>query len=344
KAQFPEGFDNGLPSGWTTFIGENGLGTAENWIAAGTTNGYMRILWEAVTAGSVAEDWLVTPQINITTANSLLAFDQFDFNTPNYGSSLTIRISTGNSQTTHSDFITLDTQTEAQINSNARHKVDLSAYEGQSVYIAFVWSQNDGDALGIDNVNLENQNASAPDCAENPTPVIGETGATVTNGAVTISWDLPSTGDVATGYELFFGTTSGDLNSLGTFSGTSINITGSNYSTTYYWKIVLENAGGSATGCDEWSYTTENDPTLSVKNNKIEGLSLLPSIVKDDLFFTSQSTIDNISIFDMLGKQVLKFTPKNNSSSVNLTSLRQGIYLVKVSSEGKTGTYKIIKQ
>jgi hydrogenase maturation factor len=46
----------------------------------------------------------------------------------------------------------------------------------------------------------------------------------------------------------------------------------------------------------------------------------------------------------MLGKQVLKFTPKNNSSSVDLTSLRKGIYLVKVSSEGKTGTYKIIKQ
>jgi hypothetical protein len=343
KAQFPEGFDNGLPSSWTTFIGENGLGTAQNWTHAGTTDGYMLCYDED--AGGETQDWLVSPSTSISSVNSLLTFyEQTLYTVAFEPASMSIRVST-TSQTDISSFTQISSLTATEIfNGSKSRSVDLSVYEGQTIYIAWVLEQNYGDGWLIDNVVLADQNASAPNCAENPTPAIGETGATVTDGAVTISWDLPSTGDVATGYELFFGTTSGDLNSLGTFSGTSINITGSNYSTTYYWKIVLENAGGSATGCDEWSYTTENDPTLSVKNNKIEGLSLLPSIVKDDLFFTSQSTIDNISIFDMLGKQVLKFTPKNNSSSVDLTSLRKGIYLVKVSSEGKTGTYKIIKQ
>ena len=348
KAQFPENFDNGLPPEWTTYIGENGLGATVNWEY--NDNGYMTVGWEAVTAGAVAEDWLVSPQVAITATNSLLIFSQTDANLPDYGSVFSVRVSTENSQTTHSDFAIVDTQTEVEVTDGvvafSNHEVDLSAFEGQTIYIALVWTQNDGDRLYIDNLQLANQNASAPDCAVNPTPAIAATNVNidVTNDSVSHSWELPSTGDSATSYDFFFGTTSGDLNLLGTFSGTSINITGVSYSTTYYWRVVLKNSGGDATGCSEWSYTTEDDPTLSIEKNKIEGLLLFPSLVDRELNFTSQKTVDVITIFNLLGQQVYNSKPNTENSSLDLSSLKKGVYIVKLISGNSTGSYKIIKE
>lgn len=86
------------------------------------------------------------------------------------------------------------------------------------------------------------------------------------------------------------------------------------------------------------------DTTLGIDNNNLEGFNIFPTIVKSELFYNSQSKIDNISIFDMLGKQVMNFKPSNNSSSLNLSSLRKGIYLVNVMSENRSGIYKIIKE
>lgn len=343
KAQFPEGFDKGLPAGWTTFIGANGLGTAQNWTAGGTTNGYMLCYDE--NAGGVTQDWLVSSSVSITATNSLLNFYEQTLYTQVYEpATMSVRVST-TSQTDISSFTSLTSLTATEIFNGSRSRsVDLSAYEGQTIYIAWVLEQNYGDGWLVDDIDLSNKYANAPGCAENPTPTIDLTDVEVTDGAVTLSWNLPSTGDPATGYELFFGTTSGSLNSLGNFTGTTINITGSNYSTTYYWSIVLENAGGSATGCPEWSYTTQADPTLSVRENKIEDLSFFPTVVKQELNFTSQKIVDDVTVFNLLGQQVFTKKPNTANSTLNLSSLKAGIYLVKVKVGDVTGTYKIVKE
>ena len=99
----------------------------------------------------------------------------------------------------------------------------------------------------------------APGCASNLVPVNGST--TVSPGTVTFSWDAPTTGDPATSYDLYYGLTAGNATILvGNFTGTStpINITG--YNTTFYWLLVPKNAGGSATGCSESSFTTIAPP------------------------------------------------------------------------------------
>lgn len=99
----------------------------------------------------------------------------------------------------------------------------------------------------------------APGCASNLVPVNGST--TVVPGTVTFSWDAPTTGDPATSYDLYYGLTAGNATILvGNFTTTStpINITG--YNTTFYWKVVPKNAGGSAVGCAESSFTTIAPP------------------------------------------------------------------------------------
>jgi hypothetical protein len=112
----------------------------------------------------------------------------------------------------------------------------------------------------------------APGCASNLVPVNGST--TVSPGTVTFSWDAPTTGDPATSYDLYYGLTAGNATILvGNFTTTSTPIDITGYNTTFYWKVVPKNAGGSAVGCSESSFTTIAPPgyCLSAPNGQWPG-------------------------------------------------------------------------
>ena len=356
---------------------------------------------------------------------------------------------------------------------------------------------------------------SAPNCAENVSP----TGSDVSfnNGAAAITWDAPSSGVAPTGYEIFWGTTSGDLTSIGVIDApaTSANISGLNYGETYYYSVVPQNGASLAIGCAEYSLTIENAPipfstdftnypagftesegpfgtpsatdndsawgtsdflndatlgkgakvniygttrdeylisptfdlsagthylnidagitdwngtgadadgmdvdddyvalvfseddgatwselyrwdstsgltnasqampevpisstsstakfalyaysgvsgadydfhvtnfqvtttTLGTATNTLEGFTLYPTIVKEALNFRSQNNVEAITVFNLLGQKVFSGAPNTNNSSINLSNLRPGVYVVKVSAEGKIGSYKIVKE
>ncbi|MEM6687710.1 MAG: choice-of-anchor J domain-containing protein [Bacteroidota bacterium] len=347
-AQFPETFDTQLPATWATFIGTNGEGTVEDW--QHNANGYMVVVWEAV--ANVAEDWLVTPQVAITTTNSLLVFDQTDSATIDYGSTLTVRVSTGSSQTTHADFVIVDTQTEPDVTNGvglqfSRHEVDLSAYEGQSVYIAFVWTQNDGDALFIDNVDFENQNATAPDPATTPTPADMAVDVVVDamdNNSVPFSWQAATTGDPATSYDVYLGDSPSTLGLLGTIGNPMVNITGIDYDTVYYWQIVAKNAGGDAVGSAIWSFTTESDP-LSVPEANAIDFKYYPNPTTGLIQLESTMPIDNLKIVTLFGQEVLRADESILSSKqVDISSLQAGNYIMVVTIGDNVSSYKVVKQ
>jgi PDZ domain-containing secreted protein len=157
SAQFPEGFETTVPpAGWTTFAGANGLGTAQNWQVSNISNSgaqsaYCR--YENVTGG-LAQDWLVTPQFTPTLASNILTFMQRQSYTTDYGSVYKVFISTV-SQTTHADFTLVDTQSETDFTYYYTAKeIDLSAYVGVPIYVAFVLEQDNGDNWLIDDVAL----------------------------------------------------------------------------------------------------------------------------------------------------------------------------------------------
>jgi hypothetical protein len=187
-AQFPQTFEGTTfpPTGWTSFVGANGLGTVENWkrTQLESTNNTAYCVWEVVGTGQTAQDWLVTPQVAITAANKNLTFQSIDSGSQDYGSIYTVRVST-TSQTNITSFTTVDTQNETQIAHSqttmvvpgSKRIIDLSAYIGQSIYVAFVLEQNDGDSWRIDNVNFEG-------C---PIPVL--TADTFTDNSAVINFD-----------------------------------------------------------------------------------------------------------------------------------------------------------
>lgn len=143
------------PACWTSFIGTNGLGTLQNWKLSSTASegtGAAYVQYENVSGGT-AEDWLVTPMIQLIN-NSVLSFWQRQAYTTVYNSSYSIRVST-TSQTNIASFTTVSTWAEGTFGTSySRKTVDLSAYNGQSVYIAFVMTNDDGDDWYVDSVKV----------------------------------------------------------------------------------------------------------------------------------------------------------------------------------------------
>lgn len=82
--------------------------------------------------------------------------------------------------------------------------------------------------------------------------------------------------------------------------------------------------------------------SASVKDNNIAGLSVYPNPVADGtLYINSNSSVEkSVAIFDILGKQVANTTTSNGA--VNVANLNAGVYIVKVTEEGKTATRKLV--
>ena len=108
-----------------------------------------------------------------------------------------------------------------------------------------------GSNISIDNVNVT---VPTPSCASTPSPTSGATGVTLTP---TLSW---ATVAGATGYDVYYGTTSGALTLVSTNqAGTTYTPSSLTASQTYYWKVVPVNSyGNRATGCSEWNFQAQS--------------------------------------------------------------------------------------
>lgn len=82
--------------------------------------------------------------------------------------------------------------------------------------------------------------------------------------------------------------------------------------------------------------------SASVKNNEIAGLNIYPNpVTGNTLYVTSFNSVEkSVAIFDVLGKQVINATTVNGA--VNVANLNAGVYIVKVTEEGKTATKKLV--
>src|SRR5690606_31949694 len=81
--------------------------------------------------------------------------------------------------------------------------------------------------------------------------------------------------------------------------------------------------------------------TASVKDNNTAGLSVYPNPLSgNSLYVTSSNSIEkSVAIFDVLGKQVVNTITSNGTVNVNLNA---GVYIIKVTEEGKTATRKLV--
>ncbi len=359
-AQFPENFDGTTfpPTGWTTFRGTNGLGTAQDWRAGGTPPAYAISQFENVTGG-LAEDWLVTPQFTVDATNVMMKFRSADNYTPDYGSVYTIRVSTA-SQTTHADFTIIKTLGETDMVSQTftTFYADLSAYVGQAIYVAFVHTNDNGDVWYLDAIDLIPA-ATAPNEAITPTPADGAVDVfvdptdgpdadTLPDNKVSFSWQPATSGGAPTVYEFYLGTSATALNKLGEVPTTSINLVGMNFSTQYFWKVVPKNSGGVPTTPATWSFTTGVD-TASVLDEELKtSVSIFPTTANDIITIKNNSDkgLNKISIYDLNGKVVLQQELDNlkGIKTINVSNLSSGLYFVELNTEKAKVVKKMIKK
>ena len=114
------------------------------------------------------------------------------------------------------------------------------------------------------------------------------------------------------------------------------NTTGSDQ--TVYW---VQSAFSTGNG----DYTLEWDlVTLGVDEFSLNSFSYYPNPVTNTLMFDAQSEIKKVSIFNILGQEVLKVSPNSVNSIIEMSSLNSGTYFVKVSINDVTKTVRIIKK
>ena len=152
-------------------------------------------------------------------------------------------------------------------------------------YYLYFWQEGTGSTAMVDVCVSSYSPAPAPNCAEAPTvPADMATDVALPGGLVNLSWTAPTSGPAPTDYEVFFGDTSGSLTSIGLIGSTDtdVDVTGLDFSTTYYWSVVPLNDITPAAGpCAEWSFTTAAPPAGYDCTNPIV-VGALPYNTTDD--------------------------------------------------------------
>ncbi|WP_294824294.1 T9SS type A sorting domain-containing protein [uncultured Flavobacterium sp.] len=132
------------------------------------------------------------------------------------------------------------------------------------------------------------------------------------------------------------------------------NATGSTAAATTLGGIFIRQGGNATAGTgnveiDEMrvgeTYASVTPATTAgVKESAIAGLKVYPNPLKGNVLnITSDANATKaVAIFDVLGKQVVN--TKTANTSINVSSLTSGVYIVKITEEGKTATKKLVVQ
>ncbi|WP_456437640.1 T9SS type A sorting domain-containing protein [Psychroserpens sp.] len=127
--------------------------------------------------------------------------------------------------------------------------------------------------------------------------------------------------------------------SCSTAIASGATLTGLTGGNTYY--VQLWNNGSEEGTID----ITLSDASLSTNSFENENaFSYFPNPVKNELTLKAQSNIQNVSVFNMLGQEVLRATPNTLESNLNMNELSQGAYFVQVTINNITETVRILKQ
>ncbi|WP_291114111.1 T9SS type A sorting domain-containing protein [Flavobacterium sp. UBA6135] len=92
-----------------------------------------------------------------------------------------------------------------------------------------------------------------------------------------------------------------------------------------------------------WAEVTP-EATANVNDNAIAGLKIYPNPIAGNTLYVSSDLFGEktVAVYDVLGKRILSSKVANDA--VNIGTLNKGVYIVKVTQEGKTATRKLVVQ
>ena len=84
--------------------------------------------------------------------------------------------------------------------------------------------------------------------------------------------------------------------------------------------------------------------TLGTTENTLEGFTYYPNPISNEINLQAQSNIDEVTIVNILGQVVYSEKVGTSTRTINLSHLSKGLYIMNVTSEGASGSYKVIKR
>ena len=93
--------------------------------------------------------------------------------------------------------------------------------------------------------------------------------------------------------------------------------------------------------CDDLG---QHNQTLSNTEVSLNDLKMYPNPIKGNTLFVSTNDQITIEIYDILGKLLLKQTINSEQNVINVSTLNSGLYLVRLMTDDRSVTKKLIKQ
>lgn len=115
-----------------------------------------------------------------------------------------------------------------------------------------------------------------------------------------------------------------------------------------YNKVVLINdldVMGDGTAAFTYYYDNlRQATTLSTAKFDTSSIKMYPNPVRNTLTIDANSNIQKVSVYNILGQEVMKASPKSNSVTLQTSELQKGAYMVRTEIDGNVSTSKIIKE
>ena len=368
-----------LPSGWTTVQENTTTGnSSEIWIVKsgadapvpfGAGNGYMYDTTIAGFTGNYAifdsdaygnnntpeQAALISPAFDCSSkpagANVVLNMKHFIYALT--GQSVQLQISQDG--TNYTTVATIANTSYGSYSLNITDAVGSSS----TAYLKILYIGNWSYFYAVDDISISFITENVPNAAENLNPIDGATDVPInvsTTGykQILFDWQPASTGDSATSFNWYGGTSADnlDLSVTGFDPGNYINygttiISGWQANTTYYWRIGSINSAGE-TLTDIQSFTTANNDPLSIDKLFIKNLELYPNPTEKILIIDGidLNEIVEIEVINQLGQKVKKYESDNLiTNSLDISELEKGLYYFKIKTKSNlTKNFKIIKK
>ena len=88
---------------------------------------------------------------------------------------------------------------------------------------------------------------------------------------------------------------------------------------------------------------TTND-ILSVDNFETAEFKVFPNPTNSEWNLSGNSVINNVAVYDILGKRVLSMTPNSTETKIDATTLRTGVYFARIEGANGLKTIKLVRE
>jgi len=138
--------------------------------------------------------------------------------------------------------------------------------------------------------------------------------------------------------DIFRTTQTGDFNSRGWQEFKHTVLTGHDF---VRMRLVIYQNGNAYLGFDDFELRML---ALSTNDKLIDGFTYNPNPTKGALRIKANSILDNVEVYNILGKKLMSYNTSSTEVNLDLSNLSNGIYLLKAISGKASQTARIIKQ